>query len=333
MYPPNLPNAVLWQVESDLAGTQMIEMSYFLQGMAWSADYTLWANESETAFRLRGTFTIANSSGEDYEDAAIRLVVGDIRTVEEQLVTLGEMIEGVATNGILRARKQLQSADAAADRYYAYGGIALNMVQEAQSLSEYYIYALASEVVLPNGWNKRLMAMETPSVPLKVVHRFENGSVRRFYTFTNDEKHTLGKEPLPEGNVQVFQVSENGKVAFVGRSRFGFVSVGQEVKLDLGPDAAVEVKSKQVDFKKTNLVFTEFGDLAGFDMEEEIHLEARNYRTEPVALEIPQPLTERSEILESNTSYEQKDAGTIQFTVALQPGELKTIVYRVRHKG
>jgi hypothetical protein len=69
IFPKNLQNAILWRVESAAAGAHVVEVSYFIRGLTWRADYMAYVNAQETRLRLQGAFTVANSSGEDYEGA------------------------------------------------------------------------------------------------------------------------------------------------------------------------------------------------------------------------------------------------------------------------
>ena len=59
------------------------EIRYFTSGINWAADYVAEANKAEKLMTLAGNVRVNNNSGEDYENAQIRLVVGVIRLVEE----------------------------------------------------------------------------------------------------------------------------------------------------------------------------------------------------------------------------------------------------------
>jgi hypothetical protein len=82
-----------------------------------------------------------------------------------------------------------------------------------------------------------------------------------------------------------------------------------------------------------NLAYNDDGDVSHFDTEEEIRVEARNFRPERVRVEIPERINGQWEMLDSTEKFEQKDANTIQYTLDVAPGEVKTITYRVRHLG
>ena len=61
----------------------MIEISYFTSGISWAADYLAIADTDEQTLRLESFVRVKNNSGEDYENAQVRLVVGTINLVEK----------------------------------------------------------------------------------------------------------------------------------------------------------------------------------------------------------------------------------------------------------
>jgi hypothetical protein len=324
IYPKNLDNAILWRVESATAGAHVVEVSYFIQGLTWRADYMAYVNGQESHLRLQGNFTVGNNSGEDYEGATARLVVGDIH-----------LVRGPELREMLRQEVRRPPSKSASRRGYAADASLGGREQAGQSLAEYYMYTIAGENTVGSGWTKKVTAFDTPDVPVEVVYRFDPGQnvVRRLYTFTNDGDHNLGAEPLPAGDVRVFMVDEAGQVSFIGQNSIEFSPISKEIKLDLGPELAVEVERRQMDFARMNLAYNDDGDVSHFDTEEEIRVEARNFRPESVRVEIPERINGQWEMLNSTEKFEQKDANTIQYTLDVAPGEVKTITYRVRHLG
>ncbi len=82
-FPHDRPQELVWNVGSEHAGEATVEISYFTSGVTWSADYTVIAEADESAARVEGFVTVSNNSGESYEDAQVRLVVGTINLVEQ----------------------------------------------------------------------------------------------------------------------------------------------------------------------------------------------------------------------------------------------------------
>ena len=72
-----------WNVQSEIDGEATIEITYFTSGISWSADYECIADAQEKNLRLEGFVRVSNNSGEEYENAQVRLVVGKINLVEK----------------------------------------------------------------------------------------------------------------------------------------------------------------------------------------------------------------------------------------------------------
>src|SRR5436309_2825566 len=82
-FPHAKPQMLYWNVQSDMDGEATIQITYFTSGITWAADYLLIADKDEKQLGFDGFVRVFNSSGEEYEDAQVRLVVGTINLVEK----------------------------------------------------------------------------------------------------------------------------------------------------------------------------------------------------------------------------------------------------------
>ena len=82
-FPHDKPQMLFWNVESEIDGEATIQITYFTSGITWSADYLLVADKDEKQLKFGGFVRVSNKSGEEYEDAQVRLVVGTINLVEK----------------------------------------------------------------------------------------------------------------------------------------------------------------------------------------------------------------------------------------------------------
>src|SRR6267143_1842089 len=82
-FPPRVTNTLEWRINSGFAGEVQVEIRYFTSGISWSADYVAEATKTEKLMDLAGSVRVNNHSGEDYESAQVRLVIGVIRLVED----------------------------------------------------------------------------------------------------------------------------------------------------------------------------------------------------------------------------------------------------------
>ena len=82
-FPHAKPQMLYWNVQSEIDGEATIEITYFTSGIHWSADYVGIANRDESQIDIESFVRVDNHSGEEYEEAQIRLVVGRVNLVEK----------------------------------------------------------------------------------------------------------------------------------------------------------------------------------------------------------------------------------------------------------
>ena len=82
-FPAGRNDALQWNIKSQMAGKIPVEIRYFTRGITWAADYVGIANEDETKLNVTGYVRVTNGSGEQYDNAQTRLVVGKINLVEK----------------------------------------------------------------------------------------------------------------------------------------------------------------------------------------------------------------------------------------------------------
>ena len=82
-FPAGRNEALQWNIKSQIAGKIPVEIRYFTSGITWAADYVGVANEDETKLNVTGYVRVFNNSGELYDNAQTRMVVGNINLVEK----------------------------------------------------------------------------------------------------------------------------------------------------------------------------------------------------------------------------------------------------------
>jgi len=337
-FPPRAPNTLEWRIKSDFAGEVRIEIRYFTSGIAWSADYLVEATRLENRMDLAGHVRVTNQSGEDYENAQIRLVVGVIRIVEE-IAELARRSQGLTTNEkrvMLRSdTKLLREAEVdLSDRF----GVMEERLGESkekgivkEGLSEYFLYTVEGRDTIPNGWSKRLPSFRTADVPIRSLYKYEReqwgDKVLRFYNFTNSTPNKLGKEPLPDGKVMAFRIMSDDRLyAFSGSTAVKYIPVNENIDLQLGNDAAVSVKPTITDWQKTDLRFDRRGNVTGWTTHESWTLELQNSKEINVFLDVRRNFAGDWSI-KTPTAYEKVDAAKIKFLVPLKPRAKQSITY------
>jgi hypothetical protein len=82
-YPPRIQNLGLWNIDSGVSGKVRVEITYLTSGLSWRAFYMGTLSEDEKTMRLKGYVRVSNNSGEDYENAQTRLIVGKVHIIDE----------------------------------------------------------------------------------------------------------------------------------------------------------------------------------------------------------------------------------------------------------
>ena len=338
-FPPRVTNTLEWRINSELAGEVQVEIRYFTSGITWAADYVTEANKPEKLMTLAGNVRVNNNSGEDYENAQIRLVVGVIRLVEEistlaQPVTKEKLVElkiklpkpmFVGTPKNLRFARALRDADEnGAER-------PKEIIKEG--LSEYFLYTVEGRDTIPTGWSKRLPSFRTADVPIVSYYKFEReqwgNQVIRFYHFKNDQASKLGNEPLPDGAVKAFRnVTADNLYAFVGATAVKYIPVNEQVDLELGNDREVAVKPKLMDWQKDDIRFDQLGNVVGWTIKETWQFEVQNSKDIDVMLDIRRNFP-GDWSLKTDVPFEKVDAHKVKFVRPLKSREKQTFTYEL----
>jgi hypothetical protein len=336
-FPPRVTNTLEWRINSEFAGEVQVEIRYFTSGISWSADYVAEANKAEKLMTLAGNVRVNNNSGEDYENAQIRLVVGIIRLVEEirQLAEQGRpgqpplpAAPAPTVAGQMMMRKAALAMEAAAD-------LAAAKPREIikEGVSEYFLYTVEGRDTILTGWSKRLPSFSAPEVPIVSYYKFEkeqwDDQVMRFYRFKNDKDSKLGNEPLPDGGVMAFRsVTPDGLFGFVGRTNVKYIPVGEDVEMELGNDREIMVKPTLMDWQKLDIRFDQWGGVVGWTIKETWQFELQNSKDIDVMLEIRRNFAGDWD-LKTDAKYEKVDAGKVKFVLPLKSRDKKTFTYEV----
>jgi hypothetical protein len=341
-FPPRVTNTLEWRIQSEVAGEVQVEIRYFTSGISWAADYVAEADKMEKLMMLAGSVRVNNNSGEDYENAQVRLVVGVIRLVEE-IAQLARTFRGPAEKRD-EQRRDLGGVVEAAKVYYAFGGAVqmydrrangrVEIVKEA--LSEYFLYTVEGRDTIPNGWSKRLPSFQAKDVPVVSYYKYEKeqwgDQVIRFYRFKNDADSKLGKEPLPDGNVKAFRtVTPDSLLAFVGATNVKYIPVGEQVEMQLGNDREVIVKPKLMDWQKLNVTFNNSGNVSGWTITETWQFEVQNSKDIDIMLDIRRNFQGDWE-LKTDAKHEKVDARKVKFVLPLKSREKQTFSYELTTK-
>ena len=333
-FPPRVTETLEWRVHSDFAGEVQVEIRYFTSGINWAADYMAEAARDEKAMSLSSWVRVNNNSGEDYENAQVRLVVGVVRLVEEIAKLANEeklkrtpaaTPAPVPMGAPMAARKALDQAVVEAENRPK------KIVKE--EMSEYFLYTVEGRDTIPNGWSKRMPSFKAAQVPVTSYYKFEKerwgDSVLRHSRFTNSVPSRLGQEPLPDGAVKAFRLaSDDGLYQYVGAAQVKYIPIKETVELELGNDPEVMIKPVLMDWQKVDIKFDQHGNVSGRTTKETWQFELQNSKEIEVVLDIRCNFS-GDWSLATEAAHEKVDANKVKFIVPLKPREKQTFSYEL----
>jgi hypothetical protein len=349
-----------WNVQSEMDGEATIEITYFTSGISWSADYVGIADPNESRLNLEGFVRVNNNSGEEYEDAQVRLVVGRINLVEKiaelariPVTEVDKLAQGERHRFQNEAMKAEISAGAVFSLSYGQASAAAPPVPKEvakEGLGEYFIYTIEGTETVRNGWSKRMRSLEAAKVPLKIQYRYrpaEYGeNLVRMYLLTNNKESKLGTTPLPDGTVRLFRQNGRDGLSFLAAQAIKYVPIGDKIELNLGADPEVIFDLVKLRTWRDDLwmqlnganIFNRVDEpgvqidvnssVAGWDDHTLFCQRVRNYTKKPIDLEIRRSfggdVVFRSELPAKNHDFQ-----TVQYTAAVKPGEKAELMYEI----
>lgn len=360
-FPHDKPQMLYWNINSDFDGEAAIQITYFTSGITWSADYVVVADADEQGGSVEGFVRIANNSGEEYEDAQVRLVVGTINLVEKiaQLAkipmsevkdleesarrefkrdaALYSMARGSAAAGAMAA----PSEDAAAEK-------PKEIIKEG--LSEYFIYTVEGTETIPNGWSKRMRSFDAAAVPLAVQYRYRpreyGDQLVRMYLMKNDEESKLGTTPLPDGVVRVFRDNGRDGLAYLAQQPIKYIPIGDRIELNLGADPEVVFELVKLRAQRDELwmqihgtdTFERVGDdarqqdvnstVVGWNDRSTFTQRIRNYTARPIDVEVRRSF-DGHVAFRSPLEPKLHDFQTVEFAARVPPGEKRDLLFEI----
>ncbi len=316
-----LKPTLLWRLWAKNGGKHDTEFSYLTGGMSWEATYNAVAPEKGDLFDLIGWVTLENMSGKDFENAAVKLMAGDVARVQP----------GV---GYTRSKMAAEAPAAAPQQ-----------VSE-RAFEEYHLYTLARPVTLLDREIKQVEFVRAANAPAKRIyvydgfkvdgrywgysyydHRQEpqygticNTKVWAMLEFKNSKESNLGM-PLPKGKVKMYRRDIDGRNEFIGEDQIDHTPKDETLLLYIGNAFDLAGERRQTDFKTGS----------GW-CDESFEIKVRNHKKEEVEVRIVEHLYRwiTWNITAKSTDFIKKDARTIEFTKKI-PADGEVVITYTAH--
>lgn len=366
-YPHDKPQMLYWNVQANEDLDAVVEISYFTSGIQWQAEYLAIADSDEKTLDLQGFVSVYNRSGEDYADASVRLVVGEINLVEEiaRLARLPvEGVDGLAEAEYAGLRNQAarqkmmpmapMAASAGASFDFPVEELAPKEVAK-EGLGDYFIYTIEGRETIPDQWAKRLNSFEASAIPLKRVYRYRpeefGDRLMRLYLVENSQQPGakaggLGDSPLPQGRYQIMRRTAEGGLEYLTQLEGRYVPIGDELELAIGTDPNLVFELRKIQVRRDNiwqrykkakvLKRVDSGQLqvdhdarvAGWDEHESFRYRLVNHTGNPAPLELRLSFDGDARFV-SQQSVERHDYRSLEMKLELAPREQRQVDFEV----
>jgi hypothetical protein len=306
--PPGEPQAMCWRLTAEASGPRDLEITYLTSGIDWRPFYRLTLDEAGGSVELEGLVQIRNRSGQEFENPEVRLVVGELRLIENL-------------------------ADAAWKTLPAYRDQKKNPPSAAGSgLSERYVYDI--------GRMPRLTLEDTYTVPFltkvrptnaQILYRLHPAKygegVHRLVVFGNTPEAGLGAVPIAGADAQVLAAMANGTLPQPA-AKVPYTPVGEECEIDLGVTPDLSAERRVMKQQRTNFEYDRFDQVEGYDDREWIEVELHNWAAHPVTVEYTDTVPGVWDVA-ADVPYVEEGTNEVTFRVELAPQGKETLSYRL----
>ncbi len=310
---------LLWDLQSESAGDNRVELSYLSKGMSWAADYVLSLDKAGKLGSFKGWVTLNNQSGASFREAKLKLLAGDVQRV-------ANMPQGGMAGGGYRA---LESA--AKDNF------------QQEQFADYHLYTMTRPATVRNKEMKQVSLLEAVDVPVtkKLVidamrvypgYRPSEGEVgtgkikpQIRIEFKNDKASKLGM-PLPMGRIKVFQRDSTGSVQMLGEEQIDHTPKDENLSLVVGHAFDIVAERKRTAFAYIRDA-ADKNHIRG--ARETFVIEVRNRKETSENVTIIERHYGEFKIVENNTDFTKLDSDTIEFNVVLKANEIRKVIYTV----
>lgn len=208
-----------------------IELNYLTRGLQWKSEYTVLLDETNKKMDLSGWFNIKNSSGIDFEDMTVKVIAGEVNSIDDKPQPRAMMAKTMAMDNVAGTmEREIKPED----------------------VSGLKVYALPFKTTLMNNQDTQINFINE-MIDYKKYNQFysyadniqKNEKPNQVLSFVNTTK-----KALPQGNIRFYS-----KEIFVGSNTIGDLSDGMEQTLIIGKNFDIylndEIKDKK-EFKNAN---------------------------------------------------------------------------------
>jgi hypothetical protein len=317
---PSLPEGLLlkptlrWMLDSPSAGAKKCEVSYLTNGISWQSDYVAVVSADDSQLDLSGWVTISNSSGTSYDNAALKLVAGDVHQVTPP----------APMGGIYRDNLSYE-AKAAAPQF------------QEEGFFEYHLYTLSRPATINDKEIKQLSLFPSTRTKARKIFIFDATGGGYYYNnnqdkikikanleFENSEKAGLGM-PLPKGKLRVYKADTKGALQFAGEDLIDHTPKDEKVRVYLGD--AFDITGSRKVINHENI------DPSGNHYRETYEINLKNHKKENIVVTVVEHTIGWREwlIKKSSLEYNKVDNYKVEYEVSVPANGESTLTYTIEY--
>ena len=320
------------RLQADRAERSMAELGYITRGLAWQVSYNLVVPEAPAGFGanssergdLTGWVTMHNDSGENFENATVQLMAGDVAKIVDQAVDHLRMMNG-PTAGAMNVSVSLPTE---------------------KPFDDFHLYALPRSVTLLDHEIKQVQLLNVSGIDVQRSYQYDSTTVdTRFYNggYFNEQQYLgvpnkkvgIREEvrnartnrlgiPLPSGRLRLYRRETSGQLQFVGESLVPHTPQDQVVSLTIGNAFDLTGDRRQTHFQVDGNART---------LDESYEIKLSNAKAQPVTIHAVEHLNrgENWKVTGKSMDFDQRDSTTIDFPVLVPANGSVTVSYSVHY--
>lgn len=294
---------LVWQVLSNSAGNQDVNLSYMTNSINWHAEYVGVLDKDEKTMSFNSWVSIQNNSGGSFRDATLKLIAGDVKLAQDEFIGQQDVM-------MVKTRMMTEEPEFKQEEFF-----------------EYHIYELNNPTTIANSEIKQISLFNIQNVKVDKKYIYSNyypyntnGKVAVFIEFMNTKENNLGL-PIPKGKVKMFKQRGDAN-EFVGEQYIDHTTSGEKIRINTGNAFDIVVDEKMTESERiSEKVF-----------DNTYSIKIKNRKKEPVTVEVIRVMWGDWQILQNNFEYVRESANKVVFKVPVKSMSESELKFKVRFK-
>ncbi len=268
--------------------------------------------------------TLENESGKQFDHARIKLMAGDVNKIRQS----GVQPQYLASAGLQMVEVGPAVTEKAFEDYHLYSLPVATTLRDRETkqvefvraggIASQRLYVYDGAVIDPNMRQADLR--QQPQYGAE-----SNPRVWVMREFRNSEANHLGI-PLPKGRLRFYRRDNDGQLEFTGENQIHHTAKDENVRVYTGNAFDLVGERRQTHYQSQ-------GPYPNGYTDESFEIKVRNHKKEPAKVRVVEHLYRwyNWSITQESQAHKQTDSRTIEYEVALDPDQEKTVTYTAHY--